>query len=215
MKIAAISDTHNYDLNEILKGKKAEVLVIAGDITGRGGFDELNAFEEQLQIIRDQFEHILWIGGNHDYGLYEYPGLALEIADRTKTTYLQRNLVTIKGVRFWGEASVPGLPNMAFPYSGSPSLFRTAPQTDVLVTHGPPKDILDVVPRYGKEDEMVSYGCPVLRYDLFNHIKPKVHIFGHIHHSHGFMNLQGVRFYNVAICTEGYVPDNPVTEINI
>ena len=215
MKIIAISDTHNHNIEAILRNKSADVLVIAGDITGSGSYGELAKFEMQLQGVRDQFEEILWIGGNHDFGLCDYPGLALEIADRTKTKYIQRTLATVKGINFWGEASVPGLPNMAFPYK-SDYLFNTAPEgIDVLVTHGPPKGILDKAPKYGNEENTVSYGCRILRHAIFTQIKPKVHIFGHIHHSHGFRSKGGIRFYNVSICDEQYRATNEAMEIKI
>lgn len=45
---------------------------------------------------------------------------------------------------------------------------------DILITHGPPKGLLDEVIGYG------SVGCPYLLKRL-DEVRPKLHVFGHIH----------------------------------
>ena len=50
--------------------------------------------------------------------------------------------------------------------------------TDILVTHGPPYKILD------KTDSGEEPGCKLLA-NRVAVVKPKVHIFGHIHESYG------------------------------
>jgi Icc-related predicted phosphoesterase len=51
-------------------------------------------------------------------------------------------------------------------------------QNTILVTHGPPFGILDT----GGDGE--HYGSKALR-DLVDSTSPRLHLFGHIHHSHG------------------------------
>lgn len=41
-------------------------------------------------------------------------------------------------------------------------------------------------------------GCKTLA-DRVREIKPKVHIFGHLHHSNGEVEIDGVKYYNVAM----------------
>lgn len=65
------------------------------------------------------------------------------------------------------------------------------------MTHGPPQGILDA----NKEGE--HYGCKSLR-ERVRVVKPKVHIFGHTHDSHGSIELEGIRYYNVAMVSEAY-----------
>lgn len=43
------------------------------------------------------------------------------------------------------------------------------PQTDILITHGPPKNHLDL-----------GLGCPHLLREVWR-VKPRLHVFGHIH----------------------------------
>jgi len=39
-------------------------------------------------------------------------------------------------------------------------------------------------------------------------MKPKLHIFGHIHEGHGHIIQEDIRFYNVAYLNAGYSPEN-------
>ncbi len=45
---------------------------------------------------------------------------------------------------------------------------------DILITHGPPYQILDLTAK------KVNAGCPILL-EKIKHLKPKIHLFGHIH----------------------------------
>ena len=73
--------------------------------------------------------------------------------------------------------------------------------TDVLITHGPPAGILD------QTYEGQHVGCADLR-RYVSMIKPKVHIFGHIHESYGREKKEGTVFVNASICTGSYRPIN-------
>ena len=80
-----------------------------------------------------------------------------------------------------------------------------ADDTDVLITHGPPKDILDYS-RYGNE----NCGCPLLRMRVFD-IKPLVHIFGHIHGEYGIKVENEITFINASTVNERYnVVNKPI-----
>ncbi len=76
--------------------------------------------------------------------------------------------------------------------------------TDVLITHGPPKDILDLVPRPAG----FHAGCQ----DLYNRIQQlpnlKLHVFGHLHMNHAIVKLGNTFFVNASVCTESYEPIN-------
>jgi Icc-related predicted phosphoesterase len=74
--------------------------------------------------------------------------------------------------------------------------------TDILVTHGPPKGILDL--SYDRDDKLEYCGDK----ELYNHVlrmMPKYHIFGHIHdfqdcYNYGIKEVHGLRtrFMNVS-----------------
>ena len=206
MKIIAISDTHDYSLENILKGITGDVLVIAGDITMSGTRRQLKAFAEELKAVRSQFKRVVWIGGNHDRLLEIRPLFAKAIAKYTNSDYLNRTGIVIDGVKFWGDPGTPDLPSWAFSYPRVTNRWDAIPDdTDVLVTHSPCYGILDSAPASRHSDlGLMHYGCYQLRTAVLREVKPKIHIHGHIHHSHGSLKIEGTRFYNVAICDEDY-----------
>jgi Icc-related predicted phosphoesterase len=62
---------------------------------------------------------------------------------------------------------------------------------DILITHGPPFGILDET---HKENHAGSKGL----WESVKKIKPRLHIFGHIHEGHGIRHQDGTIFMNVA-----------------
>ena len=76
-------------------------------------------------------------------------------------------------------------------------LYTAIPEdTDVLVTHTPPYGILD-------RDGSILYGSKELLCRV-RVIHPRLHLFGHIHKSHGTTSDGVTVFSNAAILDEGY-----------
>lgn len=69
--------------------------------------------------------------------------------------------------------------------------------TDVLVTHGPALGFGD------KNSQGDPCGCSDLR-DCVTHIKPRLHIFGHIHEGYGCTTNGTTMFVNGSICDHNY-----------
>lgn len=59
--------------------------------------------------------------------------------------------------------------------------------TDILITHGPPKGILDK-----------GVGCEDLRNHV-NTIRPAIHCFGHAHGQNGVLENNGTTYINAAM----------------
>jgi Icc-related predicted phosphoesterase len=81
----------------------------------------------------------------------------------------------------------------------------------VLVTHRPPHGVLDLVPR----DLAGAYentGCKELLRAV-KRIKPKLHVFGHIHEGYGVNRGDEITFLNACICDAAYRPINPPLSI--
>ena len=75
---------------------------------------------------------------------------------------------------------------------------------DILITHGPPKGILDVTADMDA-GEPVHVGFRSLRRHVRERIKPKLHAFGHIHDEKHFNNYgtiirDGTQFINCSCC---------------
>jgi Icc-related predicted phosphoesterase len=88
-------------------------------------------------------------------------------------------------------------------------LWNTIPDdTDILITHGPPKHVLDEV--YNYWDNVEHTGCAHLANRVIA-VKPKYHFFGHIHEGYGHLNVYGIDFVNASIMNERYKPENKPT----
>jgi Icc-related predicted phosphoesterase len=79
---------------------------------------------------------------------------------------------------------------------------------DILVTHGPPHGILD------DTIQGMRVGCEDL-YKRVMEVKPKYHIFGHIHYGYGMKITDETIFLNAASLGERYEYRNKPMVINI
>jgi hypothetical protein len=70
--------------------------------------------------------------------------------------------------------------------------------TDILITHGPPFGKLDYV-RYGNE----NVGCEELMKRV-EEIKPKIHVFGHIHEGYGYVFDGNTHYINASVLNDRY-----------
>jgi len=202
IKMDCVSDTHG--AQPALPG--GDILVVAGDISYQGEPRELSAFN--AWVSKQNYAAKVLIAGNHDWLFERDPGLAKSLVPAV-THYLQDSGATIMGLRFWGSPVQPEFMNWAFNRRRGAEIKRhwdrIPPEIDVLVTHGPPHGILD------KTEEGLLVGCEELA-TAVRRIKPKVHIFGHIHEGYGHVRQEGTLFVNASIMTERYEPLNkPIT----
>ncbi|EMP56432.1 metallophosphoesterase [Marinobacter santoriniensis NKSG1] len=207
MRIVCISDTHSRH-EEIEHVPEGDVLVHAGDCLAYGSLSNLQDFDAWLGTLPHR--HKIFVAGNHDTCFEDEPGLARKTV--TNATYLEDSGVEIEGFKFWGSPWTPRFFDWAFNAKRGPQLFekwqKIPLDTDVLITHGPPKGILDTVTtRDGKQ----QVGCNDLLRRLSELKSLKAHIFGHIHGGYG-TEVQGssrkIRFVNASICTEQYEASN-------
>ena len=181
MKILHISDTHgkHHQLKDL---PEADVIVHTGDITEEGTEEEVKDFIEWFCSL--PYKHKIFIAGNHDDCLY---GANIEgLPDNVH--YLCNDGITIDGIKFYG---VPMF--LHDDLDGNlPELFGRIPDdTDVLLTHQPPLGILD-------EQNGINYGDYTL-YKRVMDIRPKCHLFGHLHHTVKTQEVfRRVRFSNAA-----------------
>jgi Icc-related predicted phosphoesterase len=94
------------------------------------------------------------------------------------------------GITVYGSPYQPEHLNMAFNLLRGEELKRKwsliPDNLDVLVTHTPPYDILDTI------EDGSHVGCEELLQAVTNRVKPRVHVFGHIHEAYG--RLSNLRF---------------------
>lgn len=213
-RIICISDTHNIhdELTEdliALGGNVDETIIIhAGDISGKGHLHEITAFLDWFSNL--PFKYKIFIAGNHDFGFEmidadgKYTDIAQEYKDKG-VIYLMDSMVEIDGIKIYGSPWQPRFYDWAFNVNRGDAIakkWETIPEgLDILVTHGPPHGILDNT--YGG----MRAGCEELYKRVFV-VRPKFHIFGHIHFGYGMRELDGVTFLNAASLGERYEYDN-------
>jgi Icc-related predicted phosphoesterase len=207
-RIVCLSDTHNrqgqFDVPD------GDILVHAGDLTGRGTLREITAVNEWLGRLPHR--HKIVIAGNHDFLFEEENLLARSLL--TNATYLQDSEVSADGVKIWGSPWQPWFHDWAFNLRRGEALrekWELIPEdTDILITHGPPMGILDET----ASGERV--GCEDLRDRLAAmSAPPGLHVFGHIHEAYGIERAPRTTHVNASICDLGYRPVNPPIVIDL
>lgn len=179
MKILQISDTHNLH-QRLPQLPAADVIVHCGDFTEQGTEREVLDFLGWFMDL--PYREKVFVTGNHDLCLWD----AESIEDLPGNVhFLQDCGCEIDGVTFWGLA-----------YNHDVKLIPD--KVDVLVTHEPPFMILD-------ESGGTHWGNTALRKRVLE-IKPRYHLFGHAHESHGIIEEGGIVFANGAMLDDWYCP---------
>lgn len=213
MRIVCVSDTHSR--HDQLCVPDGDVLVHAGDATMAGRVEEIARFNHWLGTLPHR--HRIFVAGNHDLLFESDPGLAESLI--TNATYLRDGAVTVGGLKFYGSPWQPWFLDWAFNLRRGPEIKRKwdliPDDTDVLITHGPPHGILDLVPRDAPPGHEII-GCEELLRAI-GRIEPKVHIFGHIHEGYGTLRKRKTTFVNASICDANYRPVNEpiVVEVDV
>lgn len=184
-----------------------DVLIHAGDSTKRGTLAQLRSFASFIEALPHR--HKIVIAGNHDFGLEQDLALGRELFGEG---YLCDAGKTVDGVRVWGSPWQPWFHDWAFNLARGEQLrevwARIPDDTDVLVTHGPPRGVLD------KTITGEEVGCDEL-WEAVQRIRPRVHVFGHIHEAYGAQRVGRTLFVNACNCNLDYDPDNPVLVVDL
>ncbi|THF69328.1 metallophosphoesterase [Deinococcus sp. Arct2-2] len=200
MKIVCISDTHN--LHDTVVVPDGDVLVHAGDYSMQGHVAETQAF--LTWFASQPHRHKVFVAGNHDF-IFEKREQQARAMVPPGVIYLDDEGMTLEGVRFWGSPVTPFFHHWAFnrhPSSIGRSWDLIPDDTDVLITHGPPS---------GRLDRLASgqtVGCPQLWEALETRLRPRLHVFGHIHEGYGQVSGGGRTSVNASIVDEYYRPAN-------
>lgn len=214
MKIVCISDTHN--CGQRVRVPEGDVLVHSGDATISGTRSEIAGFAEWFGQL--PHKHKIFVAGNHDWLFQRDNDLARKLLG-PRIVYLQDSAVEIDGVKIYGSPWQPRFYEWAFNLNRGAEIAKQweliPDDVDVLVTHGPPKGILDRVPHpFGFSHE----GCEELLKRVAQIAEAgriRAHIFGHIHFGHGVERKNGMVFVNASICDEDYMPTNRPVVIEI
>lgn len=208
MRITFISDTHtkHNQLTANLPG--GDLIIHSGDMSSMGHKHEIQKFLKWFNGL-DNYTNKIFIAGNHDWGFQNDPEMCQEQLEfYNKVTYLQDNLKVIgedneTAVKVYGSPWQPEFYNWAFnlPRMGWELgvKWNDIPMdTDILITHGPAWGHLDTI-----KGHSVPLGCELLAERIKN-VKPKIHVFGHIHTGYGYKFDGHTHFFNAAVLDESY-----------
>ncbi|KAJ7793411.1 Metallo-dependent phosphatase-like protein [Mycena olivaceomarginata] len=200
-RFVLLSDTHTKRCDV----PDGDVLLHSGDLTERGTLKELRSTMEWLYALPHRVKII--IAGNHDSAIHRewyeenWQELSLHRSNDTPESStcsrdhrrLRANIVYLEdeeykfkvrdGGKEWSVYGSPWSPyygDWAFGYEreDGEALISKFPKTDILLTHGPPRNILDLTISKDRA------GCAALTAALPT-LRPKLHVFGHIHEARG------------------------------
>ncbi|KAK0262685.1 hypothetical protein B0A54_10493 [Friedmanniomyces endolithicus] len=182
IRIVCISDTHCLTSVHIPDG---DLLIHAGDLTNAGTPAELQAQIDWLDSLPHQ--HKVAVAGNHDTFLDPRSRITLSPEQQEGSIdwkgihYLQHSALTLRfangrrSLNLYGAPQIPacGGDEFAFQYPrGHDAWTDTIPgDTDLLITHTPPKYHLDLP---------TALGCEFLLSEVWR-VRPALHVFGHVH----------------------------------
>lgn len=191
LSVVAVSDTHNRTPD--LPG--ANLLIHSGDLTEDGFRIQIQRQLVWLEEQRKKFDFAAMIFGNHD--LYAEGNISyLQGACAEIGIVLLHNdsYILPNGLKIWGSPHTPNYHDWAFMLNEAQiaDAWEKIPQdTDILITHGPPKGILD------RSYRGESIGCPSLLARV-KEINPMLHVFGHAHEGRGEYYNGKTLFVNAA-----------------
>ncbi|MBE0437442.1 MAG: metallophosphatase domain-containing protein [Methylomicrobium sp.] len=195
LRLVCLSDLH--DAQQTVSVPDGDVLIVAGDICLEGRLAEVKRFDDWLGTLPHRCK--LVIAGNHDWP-FEIVGKGAAINLLKNAIYLEDESIEINGVNFWGSPWQPEFCDWAFNLPRGPRLAEIwdgiPSNTDVLITHTPPYGILDEV--FGEH-----VGCEALAVAV-QRVRPKFHVFGHIHECHGVLKQGETTYVNASLHDERF-----------
>ncbi len=211
MIIDCVSDLHGFQ--PPLTG--GDLLIVAGDLTGRDMPHEYASFFEWLS--RQTYKKKILIAGNHD-GAFEKRvprEMARDLSGMgaDEFEYLCDSGCEFEGFKIWGSPWTPTFYDWHFMKNRGDdikAMWDLIPDdTEILITHGPPMGIQDEVRFSSRANNGKFAGCEELRNTIDHRLKKlKLHVFGHIHESPGKVVVNGIIHVNATIMDADYNPVN-------
>ena len=192
MRILALADVHGdiSHIDDILeKAGKVDIVVISGDLTNFG------PKENAIELLEKFDTPVLAVPGNCD------PYEIMEAIEGSDATNLHKRTVNLDGMTFIGIGGSSPTPfNTPFELeeeeieNALEELFSTSPGPVVLVSHAPPKGLLDEVSGENVGSEAVAKFID--QADLV--------ICAHIHEARGFARSNETFLVNPGMAALGY-----------
>ncbi len=204
MKVWFISDTHNKHLE--LQVPDVDLVIHCGDESTHGNpcmnepesrrfFDWYAALDIPTKVF---------VPGNHSTAVEQ--GL-IRPDEFPELRFLVHRAIECNGLKIFGSPYTPRFHDWAYMKKRTQLdvVWQSVPDdVDILVTHGPPKGVLDMT-RDFESKHLIQVGCAALRRHVDERIRPKIHAFGHLHDEKGVSNYGmftrgATQFINCSCC---------------
>lgn len=212
MKVCCISDTHL--TSHPIVALDTDIVIHSGDATMNGTVEEVIKFANWFKTLPGIK---LFVPGNHDFLFEREEYLARDLLRDPKIhvlinqQYIHKTLA--KEITFWGTPVQPEYHGWAFNVKEDAKralYFSAIPDgTHFLITHGPAFGILD------KNKAKKQCGDEELLKKIKKLPNLLYHQFGHIHESHGQIEIDNVLYINASHCGIPYWQTNPPIYIEI
>ncbi len=207
MKVVMISDTHGFHRDPFFDDlPDGDLLIHCGDLSMDGDYKVLSDVNEWFGEIKENYNDIVCIGGNHDRTLGKGDMLGFKVF--TNAIYLESSKIVIDDKIIWGCAETPWaheyVANMfAFGKLAKNMSFKGMPKNvDLLVTHCPPYGYGDLLAEHSSDPNTHIGDRKLL--DLIMKYKPQLNCFGHIHEGYGIYEEKDTTFVNCSAVNERY-----------
>ncbi|XP_033223132.1 UPF0046 protein T07D4.2 isoform X2 [Belonocnema kinseyi] len=213
LRVVCMSDTHS--LTPFIKFDipMGDIFIHAGDFTKCGSLHEVIEFNSWI-ASGDRHKHT----GTSILDNIPTLGISKDVLAEaiqthnvkdylTNCVYLEDAEVVLHGIKIYGTPWQPEFCKWAFNVPRGIQCLskweRIPSDTDILVTHTPPVGHGDLC------CSGVRAGCVELLTTVQNRVKPKYHVFGHIHEGYGISTDGKIIFINASTCDLNYLPSNP------
>lgn len=200
LKIVSISDTHEKHRQLIIP--ECDILIHSGDCTNRGSL--LKLYDFCTWIAQQPARHKVLVYGNHELG-FSSGSKRQEAVDTPKQfgiNYLENSEIVIDGIKIYGSPITPFYFDWEWNVNRGSEIAKVWSQipndTNILITHGPPHGILDLVEEDFCETDQ-HQGCEELRKKVDQLSNLKLHVFGHLHGNNQLIELNNKIFINAAM----------------
>ena len=199
MRIWHISDTHTYHrLLEV--PTDIDMVIFSGDCSNpRDPYNnepEVRGFIDWYRSLKIPYK--IFVAGNHDTSI-EQRLVTKKDFEWHRIIYLENESVTINGLKIFGS---PYTPTFGYGWAFNKDrvklerFWRKAvdEDVDIIVTHGPPKGILDL--SFDYHNNLERCGDKSLLNRVME-VNPKLVLFGHIHNCQDVVNQGTMKLSNL------------------
>ncbi|KAI8778427.1 metallophosphoesterase mpped2 [Biomphalaria glabrata] len=230
MRFVFLSDTHSLVEKTDSFVPEGDILLHAGDFTQVGHPQAVAKFDTflgqlshkakiviagnhdismDMELIKNRRDHVLLKFGLKESDL-EHSLDTLNVQSSREllkhAIYLEDSSIDICGIKIYGSPWQPEFCDWAFNLPRGKECLKKwdliPDNTNILLTHGPPIGHGDLC------SSGLRAGCVELLETIQNRVKPKFHLFGHVHEGYGITTDGQTTFINGSNCTLRYKLEN-------